>query len=328
MVRLEKVAWERLFNTKMFGRERAIAAPKKWFDVNRHEEVKVGAFYYYTQGLRASIFRMIEPIMAYFFYKWPRDIALQRGLALEDFMVHQDRELRREYLFEVIQRQSCHPYQHLLFKRRRARYYKVERAVRGFFVPDYLRKEAESRLLADTADVRDEWESFIYNNYYSDMTPAGHYTPMHRLIVLELFNWYGLLREEAWERYFYNEVLYDTYTEEDYKLASNPFPQYNLETDEGRRAFESEVNRFIELYPGSIVKEGEQFNFKEFYARWALANGKDTNKMDPKLIEELKAKIEGESVSSLALPEKKVGKSILGKSYPKRLQSKHQKVMM
>jgi len=79
MVRLEKVAWERLFNTKMFGRERAIAAPKKWFDVNRHEEVKVGAFYYYTQGLRASIFRMIEPIMAYFFYKWPRDIALQRG---------------------------------------------------------------------------------------------------------------------------------------------------------------------------------------------------------------------------------------------------------
>ena len=215
-----------------------------------------------------------------------------------------------------------------MFKRRRARYYKVERAVRGFFVPDYLRKEAESRLLADTADVRDEWESFIYNNYYSDMTPAGHYTPMHRLIVLELFNWYGLLREEAWERYFYNEVLYDTYTEEDYKLASNPFPQYNLETDEGRRAFESEVNRFIELYPGSIVKEGEQFNFKEFYARWALANGKDTNKMDPKLIEELKAKIEGESVSSLALPEKKVGKSILGKSYPKRLQSKHQKVMM
>ncbi len=45
---------------------------------------------------------------------------------------------------------SFHPYQWVLFRQRRARYYKVERAVRGFFVPDYIRKEAESRLLSDT----------------------------------------------------------------------------------------------------------------------------------------------------------------------------------
>lgn len=82
MVRLEKVAWERLFNTKMLGRERALGAPKKWFEANRHREVKVASFYYFTQGLRASIFRMLEPVMAYFFWKWPRDIALQRGLPI------------------------------------------------------------------------------------------------------------------------------------------------------------------------------------------------------------------------------------------------------
>jgi len=49
-------------------------------------------------------------------------------------------------------RDSCHPYQHIFFKKRRARYYKVERGVRGFYVPDYIRSEAENRLFADTAE--------------------------------------------------------------------------------------------------------------------------------------------------------------------------------
>lgn len=34
------------------------------------------------------------------------------------------------------------------------------------------------------------------------------------------------------------------------------FPQ-DLTTQDGRAAFEDEVNRFIGLYPGSIVAEGE-----------------------------------------------------------------------
>jgi len=31
---------------------------------------------------------------------------------------------------------------HVLFKRRRVRFSKMERALKGFFVPDYLKKEA------------------------------------------------------------------------------------------------------------------------------------------------------------------------------------------
>jgi hypothetical protein len=225
---------------------------------------------------------------------------------------------------------SCHPYQHLLFRRRRARYYKVERALRGFMVPDYLKKEAESRLFADTFALRDEWENFQYKNYYSDMTPTQRYTAMHRLIPLEVFNVYGLLREEAWDRYFYNEVINDSYTEEDYKAASNPFPQYNLDTEEGRRAFEAEVNRFAELYPGSITKEGEQFNFREFYARYAIVNNKDTSKLDTKFVEEIRNKIgnEDKGVSSLNLLEKKVGSNNIGTVWPKRLASQHRRVLL
>jgi len=51
--------------------------------------------------------------------------------------------LRRDPWFESIARGSFHPYTWLFFKRRRARYYKVERGVRGFFVPDWVNKEAD-----------------------------------------------------------------------------------------------------------------------------------------------------------------------------------------
>lgn len=48
---------------------------------------------------------------------------------------------------------------------------------------------------------------------------------------------------------------------------SNPFSRFDLKTAEGKRSFEDEIRRFIRLYPGSIVREGEEFNFKEFYAK-------------------------------------------------------------
>jgi hypothetical protein len=329
MVRFEKLLWESLVNTKMFGRERVIAKPAKWFNASRNKENKVAAHYYFTQGLRATLFKSVENVLAWMFWKWPRDFALQRGLAMEDFIVHSERELRRDYMFEQIIRQGCHPYQHLFYKRRRARFYKVERAVRGFFVPDYLRKEAENVLLADTLAVKEEWDEYVYTNWISDLTPATRYTAMHRLIPLEIFNVYGLLRSEAWDRYFYNEMIYDQYTAEDYKIAETPFGAYNLDRDDGKRAFEAEVNKFIQMYPGTIVRQGESFNFKEFYARQALLTGKDVAKLDANQIEELRIKLTGPNeVSSLNLPAEKVGKSILGTSFPAAFQSIHRKVMM
>jgi len=328
MVRFEKLLWERLVNTKALGRQRVIASPRKWFTGDRDTESKVAAHYYFNTGIFGAVFKSLEGVFSWIFWKWPRDYAFQRGLAMEDFLVHADRELRRDVLFEHIIRQGCHPYQHLFFKRRRARFYKVERGLRGFFVPDYLRKEAENVLLKDTLKVKEEWDDYIYKNWISDMTPSMRYTAMHRLIALEIFNVYGILRPEAWERYFYNEVVYDGYEPEDIKAAQTPFGTYNFEREDNKRAFESEVNRFIQLYPGTIVRDGEQFNFKEFYAKYALVNGKDTSKLDTKQIEELRQKLSGDEVSSLKLPNEKVGKSILGSVFPAVFRSKNQKVMM
>lgn len=82
MVRFEKLLWESLVNTKALGRERVIGAPKKWFTANRHREVKVAAHYYYTEGLRSKLFRSVENVMSWIFWKWPRDIAVNKGKPL------------------------------------------------------------------------------------------------------------------------------------------------------------------------------------------------------------------------------------------------------
>jgi hypothetical protein len=330
MVRFEKLIWERLVNVKALGRQREIASPKKWFTANRNTENKIAAHFYLGTGITNAAFKVVEGALAWALWKWPRDIALQRGLAMEDFLLHSERELRREVLFETIIRQGCHPYQHLFFKRRRARYYKVERGLRGFFVPDHIRKDAESRLLVDTLALKDEWESFVYTNFYSDITPTTRYSAMHRLIPLEVFNVYGLFRNEAWDRFFYNEITYDQYTEADAQAASNPFGIYNFDREDGKRKFEAEVKRFAQLYPGTIAKEGEEINFSEFYARFAIVNNKDTSKIDPKLVEELRVKLTNRKneASSLSLPDEKVGKNILGTSWPEALAEKHRKVLM
>jgi hypothetical protein len=57
---------------------------------------------------------------------------------LEDFELFPDRYLRREYLFEMVNRQSCHPITREGWNQRRARVMKIERAFRGFFAPDWM----------------------------------------------------------------------------------------------------------------------------------------------------------------------------------------------
>lgn len=41
--------------------------------------------------------------------------------------------------------------------KRRARYYKVERGHRGFFVPEHVREEAKNRTLADSMENINVW---------------------------------------------------------------------------------------------------------------------------------------------------------------------------
>ena len=199
-------------------------------------------------------------------------------------------------------------------------------------VPDYLKNEAAQRTYADTVDLQREWDRFQYINYYSDMTPTTHKPVMVRYLALEIINVYGILRDQAWERYFFNEATYieNDFSPQELAEARNPFPQYDLETQEGRRGFENEVNRFIKLYPGAIIPEGETFDFKEFYVKWAITTGRDTGKFDQALVEELKKKLTADTTTSYALldEEKKSGHSSLGKDIPKAIHKPVHKAIM
>jgi len=256
-MRIEKALYEQFVNIRQLNRARVIGTSSKWYNENRHDAYKVAAHKFCNEGLTSKVYRWLEPLLAKMTFRWMQDIAHQRGLAMEDFLLFQDRELRRCYFFETIMRQSFHPYQWIFFKRRRARFYKVDRAVRGVIVPDWCREEAESRTLAETLENKEAYENFVYKEYMSDQTPSSRWSVLSKWNPLELFLLYGSWRTEAWDRYFYNEVFYDGYTEKEIREAKeNPF-NLDLSTEAGKIKFESETKRFISLYPGAITRPGE-----------------------------------------------------------------------
>lgn len=149
-------------------------------------------------------------------------------------------------------------------------------------MPDWVRKEGEERTLAETLENKEEFDDYVYKEYMSEITPTARWSILSKWNPLDMFCLYGLWRPEAWDRYFYNEVYYEGYSKQEVREAEmNPFPGVNLNTEDGRRNFEDEVKRFINLYPGAILKPGEEFNFQKFYASWDLVNGKDLTKYDP-----------------------------------------------
>ena len=173
MPRLERSLYERLFNTKTFGRARTIAKPRKpvYKDVENMRE-------YVSYLNEASILgKLLQPFTSWYHknmvHKYQRDIAMQRGYIMDDIHLHEERELRRSPFMEHVWRESTHPYHWLFFKARRRRYYKVERTLQGYFVPDYVKNEVKQRTTIETMLAADEWNRFMHENYYSDMTPSS-----------------------------------------------------------------------------------------------------------------------------------------------------------
>ena len=72
--------------------------------------------------------------------------------------------------------------------KRRARYYKVERAVKGTYAPDWLRNEASQRTLVETAQNKSEYDQYVFDNYMSDMTPSTRPSVLQKVIVFEFLH--------------------------------------------------------------------------------------------------------------------------------------------
>ena len=98
------------------------------------------------------------------------------------------------------------------------------------------------------------------------MTPTARRTVLPKFIVLELLLNYGVLRSEAWNRYFFNERDPGFYTDKELDITRDRkrFP-YDLTTPSGKRTFEEYVNTYNEKNPGILCPEGKKFDFKAYY---------------------------------------------------------------
>lgn len=151
--------------------------------------------------------------------------------------------------------------------RRRERYYKVDRAIRGFYVPEYVRSQAATQTLVDCQRLQKEWWAFKFDNFASDMTPSARRTTAPKLTILELLMNYGVMKPEGYSRYFMNERDVNLYSPEEVKIVHDRkrFP-YDLTNAEGKRRFEDYINKINEQTPGVVATEGQQFDFKKYYA--------------------------------------------------------------
>ena len=75
----------------------------------------------------------------------------------------------------------------------------------------------------------------MYENYYSDMTPQARSSVVPKINPLELVQNFGVLRNEAWDRYFMNEKDDVWFDKEETKEVndSKTFP-FNLTTSQGK----------------------------------------------------------------------------------------------
>jgi len=315
---LERTLYERAINNATLGRARTVGTPRKWnyYNPQRYMEYQTA-----NHQESALVYRLIAPLLELwnrkFVWQWQRDIALQRGYTMDDFYVYTERELRRSPFLEHVWRESTHPYQWLMYKARRRRYYKVERIIQGFFVPDHVRQDVQNHTMIDTLRAVEDWNNFMYQNYYSDMSPTSAHGRGGKLNPLELFLLFGFWKPEAWQRYFFNEETYDlpSNMEEFHAATANPF-NVDLETEEGKREFEAKVNKLVADYPGYYVPEGESFNFATFYAKRALKEGGDLSRFDAETLEQARVDLDDQisAQQSLSLSSGEDGETMVGTS--------------
>ena len=99
------------------------------------------------------------------------------------------------------------------------------------------------------------------------MTPTARRTATPKWTVLELLMNYGILSPEAYSRYFMNERDTMWISDDQLKVVGDRkrFP-YDLTTTEGKKRFEDYINTLNAKTPGVVAVEGQQFDFKKYYA--------------------------------------------------------------
>ena len=258
-MRLERILYEKLINTKLTGRNRNITKVTR----NHPDDDQWLAMF-----PRFRIFNVFNRAISYIMskeWKYAKMRSDQCGLAFEDTKLYVEEDFRRSPYFEHIQRESAHPYQYNMFAWRRQRYFKVDMAVKGFEAPKYIKDEAQKRTFFDSYVNIYKWQHFVDYNYSSELTGSTYMYNGTRTI-LEIFMIYGLLSRSAWNRYFFNEERYYSINNvyEDFKAHNVGFiKNLDLSDPEHLAEFEKRANSFNEKFPGYFAPEGEKVNMKK-----------------------------------------------------------------
>ena len=90
------------------------------------------------------------------------------------------------------------------------------------------------------------------------------------MLVTDLFIFYNSCKQTAWNRYFFNEANYVSFTdlmrqELDARWHSE---KLNLWNAEDRLEFEREVTKGNAMFPGIYAPVGEEPKFEELFTEW------------------------------------------------------------
>jgi hypothetical protein len=257
-MRLEKILYEKVFNSKLLGRQRNITRPSKIYADDDFWLSLFPTFKVYHVFDRLVVWMMSRE------WKYQKLRLDQIGLTHEDVTMYVEEEYRRSPYLEHIFRESTHPYQSLFFNWRRQRYFKVDMVLKGFEAPQYIRDEAQQRTYFDSYVNLYKWQHFVNHNYNSEITPMTYMYNGTRTL-LELFMIYGLVSRNSWNRYFFNEERYYGIQKfaEDVKEHNSNRKNLNLSDPQDLKEFEERANSLNKLFPGFFAPEGQEVNMNK-----------------------------------------------------------------
>ena len=310
MVRLEKIAYEKIINSKALHRARTITTPKK---TDFFSEVYLRRLP--SSRLLHTILSPLKAWMASFEWRFFRSNALQRGISFEDSLMVDDMEFRRGILHEQVNRESMHPYNYQLKMWSRSGFAKVDASMMGFEAPDYIREEVRKQTYMDVHDNILDYKHAILSNYMADMTPIT-YMGRGSIVVLELFIVHNLFSRSAWNRVFFNEEEYidsRKYVADFEKMMGGG--KLSIATEAGRKKFEARMKKANKKYPGMFAPDGEEFDFKTFYERAKTSTADPSTKKWTR--GDLSLLVEGQE-KAFMVPEGEelVGKNVVGTQLP------------
>lgn len=264
MVRLEKILYERVFNSKLLGRARRITHPTR---INANEELILQEFPL-TQFLVESMPFRARVYLLSCLWSFNRWVYVTKGLGWNDTARQTEEQLRRCPVWEHVVRENMNPYHFNLGAWKRQAFFKIDGAVDGFYAQEEIQERAKK--LTWIKERRNILEfKKLMNLYYNEAIPNTHWSFGRFAGLLDGFLFMNIFLRMGWNRYFYNEEHYVSAEKviPDHFGNANARDRITLNTKEGEAPFshaDQEKLKYIhKMLPGLIAPDGQEIDFEE-----------------------------------------------------------------